>query len=129
MSRTILTRQSYSCRDCLDVQLHQECYLRLKAGELGAAICRPDHEFIHVPPFDEAAWRARPQGAVVVGDQHMPRAEWIQQIKEDWQIDDKSLKKSEDASKSIQRAWRAYKAFRSPTLKRSKTSRSAITGT
>ena len=52
----------YVCKDCLDVQFCKDCYSKLKAVELDIAICSPDHEHMHVPVFEEEAWRSLTKG-------------------------------------------------------------------
>jgi hypothetical protein len=102
----------FVCKDCLDVQFDAGCYRKLKAGELDIAICSADHEHIHVPTFNEEAWRSAPKGYVTVGGKQMSRVDWIDGIKKYWKIDELSLKQADDASKRIQRAWRSYRFLR-----------------
>ena len=110
---------TYFCKDCVDVQLDAGCYNKLKAGTFDVAICNSQHNFIHVPPFDEETWKSSPQDQVVVGGKVMSRAEWLHGIKRDWRIDEESLKAKEQLTKAttkIRRAWLAFRNTRTGTI-------------
>lgn len=94
----------YCCKDCLDVQLEPNCYAALKTGTLDPKICGKDHEFLHIPPFDEAEWRAlATEDNVRVGNRVMPRKEWLKDIKNQWGIDTESRRQLITAVSVIER--------------------------
>jgi hypothetical protein len=43
----------YSCKSCPDVQFCKDCRDKLKAGKLQLFICSPDHDWLHIPKWDD----------------------------------------------------------------------------
>ena len=107
----------YCCRDCLDVQFDKKCYPKLKAGLLNKAVCHPEHELLHIPPFDEAKWRQLvSKDAMEVGGKEIPRLVWLAAIRETWGVTLETLKREEEetsAAAIIGEQWKAYQAKKS----------------
>lgn len=74
------------CRDCLCVQLDTGCLEKLKLGELPITICHPEHEHLHVPPFDERAWKKSSSSDLKVGSETMSRDAWLAMLEQEWGI-------------------------------------------
>ncbi|KAJ5519706.1 Tetratricopeptide-like helical [Penicillium fimorum] len=76
----------YVCRECEDTQFHAACYNRLLEGTTIEPACDKDHEMLHVPPYDPAERQKVGEGNVLVGEETIPVTEWLQRIKESWNI-------------------------------------------
>ena len=107
----------YCCRDCCDVQFDKKCYPKLKGGLLDKTVCHPQHDLLHVPPFDEAKWRQLvSKDAVEVGGKEVPRLEWLANIRESWGVTRETLEREEEeksAAAVIGEQWKAYQARKS----------------
>ena len=57
----------YCCKSCPDVQFCEDCLDKLKAGKLRRFICSPDHEWLHVPKWDDEEYAKVGRGMVKVG--------------------------------------------------------------
>lgn len=57
----------YSCKSCPDVQFCKDCLDKLKVGKLQFFICSPDHEWLHVPKWDDEEYAKVGRGKVKVG--------------------------------------------------------------
>jgi hypothetical protein len=75
------------CRDCLCVQLDTGCLEKLRRGELPITICHPKHEHLHVPPFDEHAWKGISPADLRVGSKIISRDVWLATLKQEWGIE------------------------------------------
>jgi tetratricopeptide (TPR) repeat protein len=107
----------YCCKDCLDVQFDSKCYPKLKAGLIDRSICHPDHDHLHVPPFDEAKWKSLVvKDAVEVGGKEMSRLEWLSSIRAEWGVDRGTLEREEQEESAVAvigQGWKAYQARKS----------------
>jgi tetratricopeptide (TPR) repeat protein len=74
------------CRDCLCVQLDTGCFEKLKRGELPVTICHPEHDYLHVPPFDLHAWKAMESTTLRVGSEIVSRDAWLTMLEKEWSI-------------------------------------------
>ncbi|KAL9068112.1 MAG: hypothetical protein Q9157_006608 [Trypethelium eluteriae] len=77
----------WTCRDCFETQFDQQCYEKLKAGQLDVLTCHQDHKHLHIPKFDEKAWRAQDPESVKVGSEVMKRKRWLTELGKQWDID------------------------------------------
>ncbi|RAR11407.1 hypothetical protein DDE83_004553 [Stemphylium lycopersici] len=125
----------YVCKHCLCVQFCSACYKKLLAGELHPLICNKDHKMLFLPWFDWDAWHAMPVDMMTVNKQSVPRREWIDRIRKEYdvqqeQIDMTKLEKARElkAASVIAVRWRSrLKRIRdknpstAPTLRRVKT--------
>jgi tetratricopeptide (TPR) repeat protein len=71
----------YACKDCIDVQFEPSCFEKLRRGALDQMICGRDHEFLHVPKFDEEAWAKIPKGMLRVGADLISVKDWLNDIR------------------------------------------------
>ncbi|KAJ5211191.1 Tetratricopeptide-like helical [Penicillium cf. griseofulvum] len=76
----------YICRECDDTAFDESCYTKLREGTLEVNICGKDHDMLHVPPFDPVQRQRVGRGNVLVGEEIIPVTEWLQQLKEKWDI-------------------------------------------
>ncbi|KAF2209646.1 hypothetical protein CERZMDRAFT_70123 [Cercospora zeae-maydis SCOH1-5] len=111
---TYIDRTIYSCKDCLDVQLEEDCYKRLLAGDLNPNICSPKHSHLVIPAFDIEKWKEIPTPATQswVGGVIRDDEEWMEEIKIAWGIDEASLKRKRrfvEGVRKVQRLWRVRK--------------------
>ncbi|KAL9096407.1 MAG: hypothetical protein Q9165_001404 [Trypethelium subeluteriae] len=74
-------------RDCFQAQFDQQCYEKLKAGQLDVLTCHQDHKHLHIPKFDEEAWRAQDPESVKVGPEVMKRRRWLTELEKQWHLD------------------------------------------
>ncbi|GIZ45940.1 hypothetical protein CKM354_000908600 [Cercospora kikuchii] len=111
---TYIDRMIYSCKDCLDVQFEENCYQKLIAGELGPNICSSKHSHLVIPAFDFMKWRqiSDPKTQSWVGGEIKLDTEWLEGIKMEWGIDEKSLERKRkfvEGVRMVQRLWRVRK--------------------
>lgn len=123
------------CKHCLCRQFCSACYKKLLAGDLHPLICNKDHKMLFLPPFDWDSWRTMPADMMTVGKQLVPRQEWVDRIRKEYdvlqeQIDMTKLEKARElkAASVIAVRWRSrLKRIRdknpsiAPTLRRVKT--------
>ncbi|CAN9082306.1 unnamed protein product [Alternaria sp. RS040] len=76
----------YVCRHCLCVQLCPGCYEKLLTDDLHPLVCNKDHKMLFLPPFDWDAWRSMPAGMMTVGQKSVPRAEWVEKICKEFNV-------------------------------------------
>ena len=76
----------YMCRECNYTEFDEPCYIKLREGILEKNICDKNHEMFHVPPYDAAKRERIGEGNVLVGEEIMPVSEWLQRLKEKWDI-------------------------------------------
>ncbi|KAE9369344.1 hypothetical protein N431DRAFT_380216 [Stipitochalara longipes BDJ] len=57
----------YSCKSCPDVQFCKDCRDKLKAGKLQMFICSADHDWLHVPKWDDEEYAKVGRGKVKIG--------------------------------------------------------------
>jgi tetratricopeptide (TPR) repeat protein len=125
----------YVCKHCLCVQFCSGCYKKLLADDLHPLICNKDHKMLFLPPFDWKIWRTMPADMVIVEKQLVPRLEWIDGIRKEFnvqqeQIDFIKMEKARElkAASIFAVQWRnrlqrirAKKLSTAPTLRRAKT--------
>jgi tetratricopeptide (TPR) repeat protein len=123
------------CRHCLDVQFCSECYKKLLIDDLHLLICNKDHKMLFLPPFDWKSWRTMPADMMIVGKQLVLRAEWVDRIRKEYnvqqaQIDFIKIEKARElkAASVIAVRWRtrlqrirAKNPSTAPILRRAKT--------
>lgn len=77
----------YYCKDCIEVQFDEGCYLKLKEGNLEVkADCDPSHDFLYIPKRGTEAHDTRPPDSVVVGEDTMLVKDWLNGIRKDWSL-------------------------------------------
>ena len=79
------------CKDCADIQFHPACYDKLKNGTLERRVCNPLHHHFYIPPFRKEQWLATPADQMWVDGNLMPKKDWVEKIRVDWKIDEKTL--------------------------------------
>lgn len=98
----------------MDVQFDSKCYAKLKAGQLNKAMCHPKHDFLHVPPFDEAKWRRLvSKDAVEVEGKELSRSDWLEGIRAAWGVERETISREDQeqaAVAMIGQTWKAYQA-------------------
>lgn len=57
----------YACKSCPDVQFCKDCRDRLVAGKLPVFICSPEHDWLHVPTWDDEEYAKVGRGKVKIG--------------------------------------------------------------
>ena len=57
----------YCCKACPQVQFCKECRDKLVAGRLTVFICSPEHDWLHVPKWDDEEYATYGRGKVKVG--------------------------------------------------------------
>lgn len=72
----------YFCLECVDVQFDAKCLDFLNKGYLTRRVCGKDYKFLHIPPWDEEAFRDRGEGNVLVGGKIVKVKDWLQDIRE-----------------------------------------------
>ncbi|KAG9192790.1 hypothetical protein G6011_11524 [Alternaria panax] len=132
---TYMLADFYVCKHCLCVQFCPGCYDKLLVGDLHPLICNKDHKMLKLPPFDWIAWRTIPAEMMIVGQNLVPRSEWVHKICKEYNVQqaDIDLIKMEKArqlkaASVIAVQWRnrlkrirARKPSTAPTLRRVKT--------
>ncbi|KAJ5360801.1 Tetratricopeptide-like helical [Penicillium concentricum] len=86
LDRIVNADDIYVCRECNNAKFHAHCYTMLREGTLAGAVCGKDHEMVHVPPYDPAERERVGEGNVLVGEEVIPVTEWLQRLKENWDI-------------------------------------------
>ncbi|KAH7393086.1 hypothetical protein BKA66DRAFT_567805 [Pyrenochaeta sp. MPI-SDFR-AT-0127] len=81
----------WACKHCLCVQLCSGCYEKLQADHLHPLICNKGHKLLYLPPFNQALWASTPPDMVVVGGQTIPRKQWLNQIRDDWGVQQEQI--------------------------------------
>lgn len=79
------------CKDCADIQFHPACYDKLKNGSLERKVCSPLHHHFYIPPFQKERWLATPADQMWVDGSLMPKKDWVEKIRVDWNIDEKTI--------------------------------------
>lgn len=76
----------YHCRDCIDVQFDETCYLKLKEGnlKLEQADCDASHSFLYIPKRSSEALDAMPPDSVMVGKDVVSVKDWLDGIRKEW---------------------------------------------
>jgi hypothetical protein len=90
------TKWSYAdnmwiCKDCADVQFDPVCYDKLKNGTLQRKVCSPLHHHFYIPPFQKERWLTTPEDQMWVNESLMSKKSWVEKIKVEWKIDEKTL--------------------------------------
>ncbi|GME27482.1 Neutral amino acid permease [Neofusicoccum parvum] len=75
----------YQCKDCIDTTFDAKCLEKLKAGTLTRQVCSKDHQFLHVPKWDDA--KKETKGSVRVGDEVLKIDDWVNRIRVRWGFD------------------------------------------
>ncbi|KAK4861679.1 hypothetical protein LT330_003714 [Penicillium expansum] len=76
----------YMCRECDYVEFDEACYTKLRKGTLEQKFCDKNHEMLHVPPYNAAEHQRVGKGNVLVGEEIILVSEWLQRLKEKWNI-------------------------------------------
>jgi tetratricopeptide (TPR) repeat protein len=86
----------YCCKICPDVQFCEECRDNLKNGKLKRFICNKNHDWLHVPKWDDEEYMKIGKGNVRiggemkdgarVGGQGVPISEWLNLLRDEWGI-------------------------------------------
>lgn len=84
----------YACRDCYRI-ICPTCYEELRDGTLDKVGCAPSHTHLFIPPVEEQRWKSRPGDIVWVDGKDVPLQQWLDSIKNEWGIEQKSLKARE----------------------------------
>lgn len=77
----------YACKDCIDIQFESGCLEKLRNGTLERKVCGKDHEFLHVPKWDEDEHAKIPEGEMKVGGELVPVKDWLNTIRRQWGFD------------------------------------------
>ncbi|CAG8908395.1 unnamed protein product [Penicillium egyptiacum] len=85
-TRITYANNIYMCRECDYTHFDEPCYTKLREGTLKKRICNKDHEMLHVPPYDATKRQRLGEGNVLVGEEIISVTEWLQRIKEKWDI-------------------------------------------
>jgi hypothetical protein len=95
----------YCCKFCFDVQFCRGCLDKLRSGKLQKFVCSDNHEWLHVPKWDDERYLAvgkrkvRIRGQLVdgarVGGEDLSIKEWLDIVKTEWGII-KEEKKSDE---------------------------------
>lgn len=85
-TRIMYPNNIYMCRECDYTHLDEPCYTKLREGTLEKKICDKEHEILHIPPFDAAERERVGGGNVLVGEEIISVSEWLQRIKDKWDI-------------------------------------------
>jgi hypothetical protein len=76
----------YVCRQCDDVRFDEHCLKQLRAIMLGHTVCNKNYEILHVPKHDEKELERVGKDNVKVGQKVKSVKDWIQGIRDDWDI-------------------------------------------
>jgi len=74
--------EMYCCESCMDTSLCEVCYPKMKAGELELEICSLKHSFMRMYPIPV---EARGVATHVVNGKILPRKEWLDKLRRDWE--------------------------------------------
>ena len=74
-------------------------------------VCSQQHTHLRLPVSEAVGWKPTPQDPefMWVGGELVTGESWLEAIKKEWQLDEKSLKAQEsftDSVRILQRAWR-----------------------
>ncbi|XHF97469.1 hypothetical protein AWENTII_001054 [Aspergillus wentii] len=72
------------CKDCINITFDGACYQKLKHGWLPLNVCGKDHEFLHIPKWDEVNMSKIPKGYVPYGEKGISLEEWKREIRRDY---------------------------------------------
>jgi hypothetical protein len=86
----------YCCKICPNVQFCEECQDNLKTGKLKRFICSKNHDWFHIPRWDDEEYMKIGKGNVRiggemkdgarVGGQGVPISEWPNLLRDEWGI-------------------------------------------
>jgi tetratricopeptide (TPR) repeat protein len=101
----------YCCQICPDVQLCDECLRKLKAGTVKRFVCSPEHEWLHVPKWDDDKYNevgihkilvgGTFERGVRVGGEPIPVEDWLNKIRDDWGIPRPEKREEEESNKEM----------------------------
>lgn len=77
----------YVCKDCVDTQYTEACLEKVTSGEMARKGCQPNHDFLHVPKWDDEAHKEIPKDSVKVGEQILSIKDWLKQLRVDYGIE------------------------------------------
>lgn len=69
------------CKNCIGINLEENCLKKLQECKLERNICNPDHDFLKAPRWDGQRMDSLPKGMVPWGDQNITLDEWKQVIR------------------------------------------------
>jgi tetratricopeptide (TPR) repeat protein len=72
----------YACKDCMDTQFDARYIAKLKAGTLGWKGCHPNHDFLHIPKWDDN--KSISPNRIMVGGEEMLIQDWLNRIRKEW---------------------------------------------
>lgn len=76
----------HACKDCLDVQFCNDCYIEMKNNGKDMRLCGRNHSFVFVPYCDADTARQVPKGSIRVGSEIIPLHEWVERMRVQWGI-------------------------------------------
>ena len=76
----------YICKICVDVYLDIDCYTKVLNGKHLPWFCNPNHEFLHVPPWNPTKSVEIGEGMVEVGDEVISIQDWKNGLRKTWDI-------------------------------------------
>ncbi|KAI4948494.1 hypothetical protein J4E91_005918 [Alternaria rosae] len=88
---TDMLADCWVCKHCLCVQLCQGCYKKLLEDDLHPLVCNKDHKMLFLPPFDWEAWRTFPADMMVVEKQLVPRKDWVDRIRKEYNVQQEEI--------------------------------------
>ncbi|KAI1442152.1 hypothetical protein F5Y02DRAFT_421269 [Annulohypoxylon stygium] len=76
------------CKYCYQLDFCDGCLDKLKAGTLKMTSldiqCNKDHEWLHIPKWDRESYLRAFRRVVLVGEEEVPVAEWLDELKKEW---------------------------------------------
>lgn len=82
---------NWVCSHCLDVQLCTPCHLKLLDDDISPLVCSKKHTFVHLPTFDIEQHASLPDGMILVGGKQVLRDEWLNQLREKWDLQQEKI--------------------------------------
>jgi tetratricopeptide (TPR) repeat protein len=73
--------EMWICKNCIGINLEENCLKKLQGRKLERTICNPDHDFLKAPKWDGHRMDSLPKGMVPWGDQNITLDEWKQEIR------------------------------------------------
>ena len=92
----------YACRDCFKI-ICPPCYESLRNGTGTHINCHETHTHLHVPPVDAQKFIDRPRDIVWVAGEDVQLQQWLDSIKSDWGLEQRSVKARERLINAVRR--------------------------
>ena len=93
-SRWNYTSDMYACRDCYS-PVCPSCYEALREGTDTKTSCHKLHSHLYFPPVDAQKLIDRPKDVVWVEGTEVPLQQWLDSIKNDWGLEQRSVRARE----------------------------------